>query len=483
MMANTSDEQAEQEMDGEDKTKRETAKNMESKITLMTRLELYEYMVTYVAVLCFTTKEPWYITSSIGIVVLLGGYTSMVYNSHTLSEVFGWVFRPEASSGIVVCSVLVPLTLLGNAVIIRDHSNEVWSELYEYLLPAAGIAMVTVVNILQCGNIYNNKLSRFAMLYWYAMIGSVGLIPLFGGVYSTLILGTITGFSVLCKLLHVLPHSFTIGEGILVTEGLVLLSIDTVMNIAGYYDRPQLHSCLQVLTLGALFIGLAMYPTLYTMHEVNMLKESEKYNQFLWKWSLSFYIGTAVFILSVLQSWLWYLLAENPILFALYFLFDNTTRIFLVVVWLLLVVLAIAIVGWFSTPSRRHIARSTTVRKCFHAVAAIIFTSGLLIDSDLLYLGSAGTFSIFIILEYMRVFRIKPFGEILHDAFSAFADEKDVGPVILTHIYLLLGFSLPVWLYPLRYYQGPSIAMYSGVISLGCGDTAASLIGSRYKEI
>nr|XP_006817759.1 PREDICTED: dolichol kinase-like [Saccoglossus kowalevskii] len=183
--------------------------------------------------------------------------------------------------------------------------------------------------------------------------------------------------------------------------------MDSVLNITGYYSKPKLHSCLQVLLLGALFIGLAMYPTLYTMRQVRMMQEVNQYEPFLWKWSISFYIGTMVFILSVLQSWLWYLLGENPILFALYFIFDNQIR-------------------------------------------------------------------------YIRVFGIKPFGEALHDAFSVFIDDRDVGIPILTHIYLLLGFSLPVWLYPLQHDQGCTLLMYSGVLSLGIGDTAAALFGSMY---
>jgi dolichol kinase len=48
----------------------------------------------------------------------------------------------------------------------------------------------------------------------------------------------------------------------------------------------------------------------------------------------------------------------------------------------------------------------------------------------------------------MRISRVAPLGEILHQSLQVFLDEKDTGPVILSHIYLLLGCALPLWLYP-----------------------------------
>ena len=37
-----------------------------------------------------------------------------------------------------------------------------------------------------------------------------------------------------------------------------------------------------------------------------------------------------------------------------------------------------------------------------------------------------------------------PFGSVLHESFSLFKDDKDAGPVILTHLYLLAGFTVPL---------------------------------------
>lgn len=64
--------------------------------------------------------------------------------------------------------------------------------------------------------------------------------------------------------------------------------------------------------------------------------------------------------------------------------------------------------------------------------------------------------------------------------FECFRDEKDVGELTLTHMYLLLGCSLPVWVAP---NQG-KLLLLSGVISIGISDTCASFIGyyfGRYR--
>ena len=102
--------------------------------------------------------------------------------------------------------------------------------------------------------------------------------------------------------------------------------------------------------------------------------------------------------------------------------------------------------------------------------------------------------------------RLWPVGEALNRGFRPLLDSRDAGPLIVTHFYLLLGFSLPIWLYPLRdYYRRKSrlrfcvaypkiahdiltaaskLGMYSGVLALGIGDSMAAIAGKligRFK--
>ena len=41
----------------------------------------------------------------------------------------------------------------------------------------------------------------------------------------------------------------------------------------------------------------------------------------------------------------------------------------------------------------------------------------------------------------------------MHRYLSPLTDQRDSGPLILTHIYLLTGCALPLWLFPLDYYK------------------------------
>ena len=39
-----------------------------------------------------------------------------------------------------------------------------------------------------------------------------------------------------------------------------------------------------------------------------------------------------------------------------------------------------------------------------------------------------------------------PYGVVLEESFKVFVDSRDVGPIILTHLYLLTGCTVPLWL-------------------------------------
>ena len=46
----------------------------------------------------------------------------------------------------------------------------------------------------------------------------------------------------------------------------------------------------------------------------------------------------------------------------------------------------------------------------------------------------------------VRKLNVWPFGVILEESFKVFVDSRDVGPIILTHLYLLTGCTVPLWL-------------------------------------
>jgi dolichol kinase len=79
-------------------------------------------------------------------------------------------------------------------------------------------------------------------------------------------------------------------------------------------------------------------------------------------------------------------------------------------------------------------------RKIFHFMAFIMFIPSTLFQHKLMYISYAFAFNIFIILEVLRL-KVKNtnFGIFLNTQLKKFIDKRDSGPLILTHIYLLLG--------------------------------------------
>ncbi|KAL8679809.1 MAG: hypothetical protein Q9186_003925 [Xanthomendoza sp. 1 TL-2023] len=134
-----------------------------------------------------------------------------------------------------------------------------------------------------------------------------------------------------------------------------------------------------------------------------------------------------------------------------------------------------------------------TRRKVFHGMMVVMFLPTVLVDPTFVALALTLVLALFLLLDLFRASQLPPLSRPLTNFLAPYVDGRDHrGPVIVSHIFLLIGCSIPLWLslaslersgmFP---WQGWEVAtrdlsMISGVVCVGMGDAAASLIGRRY---
>ncbi|KAL8942057.1 MAG: hypothetical protein Q9216_001869 [Gyalolechia sp. 2 TL-2023] len=140
-----------------------------------------------------------------------------------------------------------------------------------------------------------------------------------------------------------------------------------------------------------------------------------------------------------------------------------------------------------------NVADVDTRRKVFHGMMVVMFLPATFVDPTFVALALSLVLAIFLLLDLFRASQLPPLSKPLTNFLAPYVDGRDHrGPVIVSHIFLLIGCSIPLWLslasmprsgtFPWQGWEVPSrdVSMVSGVICVGMGDAAASLIGRRY---
>ncbi|XP_040581907.1 dolichol kinase [Lepeophtheirus salmonis] len=191
------------------------------------------------------------------------------------------------------------------------------------------------------------------------------------------------------------------------------------------------------------------------------------------RYTSKFYFIGAVLIFGVYFPYLWLRLKRNLLVWVINDLSDFSD-VLLLLFWASLVTFALFYVYKFKQGTSNTIAR-----KSFHLLISLVYISGDIFNTEILYLCSMAMISIFLLVELVRYYQIKPFGALLNHYFKLFLDSKDSGPLVLTNIYLLVGVSIPIWLV----IPTNRVLNLSGVLAIGIGDSAASIIGSKFGRM
>ncbi|KAI0167296.1 cytidylyltransferase [Pestalotiopsis sp. NC0098] len=134
-----------------------------------------------------------------------------------------------------------------------------------------------------------------------------------------------------------------------------------------------------------------------------------------------------------------------------------------------------------------------TRRKVFHFMMVAMFAPSIYIDPTFVALALSIILAVFLLLDLLRASQLPPLSKPLASFLAPYVDGRDLrGPVVVSHIFLLIGCAIPLWLSlgalprsGTGYMTGwelptRDVSMVAGVICVGLGDAAASLIGRRY---
>lgn len=305
-------------------------------------------------------------------------------------------------------------------------------------------------------------------------------------------------FELVCELARkALRQSFSMGEALLVVQFLALGTTDFVAMTASrlvpqstpYYatHRRQVDVALEGGLLGVLWLAVAMIPFFrrYAREENETIRVDpldrkrtsslSQVNVLDWSTlslpaSLVFYATCIVFLVGAIAPWVGFVLDENPILFVAEFTAQDWSHLIIALYWIGCLIAGLPLIHYLAT---RHSVTLIIIRKMYHLLALIMFAPAIKYAPDFLSLAFGIATAILLGIEYIRACRVPPLGSFLNAFMRAYTDSRDEGIFILTHIYLLLGCAVPVWVS-----SSEGIAPYAGVLILGAGDAAAAVIGS-----
>ncbi|CAG8958283.1 hypothetical protein HYFRA_00000638 [Hymenoscyphus fraxineus] len=164
------------------------------------------------------------------------------------------------------------------------------------------------------------------------------------------------------------------------------------------------------------------------------------------------------------------------------------TRLILCGYWLGIITVGLSVVFRLSA-----IYEVDTRRKVFHFMMVAMLLPATFVDPTFAALALSLMLAIFLLLDLFRATQLPPLSKSLAHFLTPYVDGRDLkGPVVISHIFLLIGCAIPLWLslgtlprtgtnsalgweVPIR-----EVSMVSGVICVGLGDAAASLIGRRF---
>lgn len=222
-------------------------------------------------------------------------------------------------------------------------------------------------------------------------------------------------------------------------------------------------------------------------------------------WALGYMIGQVPFVRSTIDflelqsciplpnaAWSWHIPLTIPLHVDLISLDlgPANVRLLLIVYWV-----AVLLVGLLAVFNLTAYVEVDTRRKVFHGVMVAMLLPATFVDPCYCALALSLVLAVFLLLEVIRAGQVPPLGNAIGRFVAPYVDGRDLrGPVVVSHIFLLIGCAVPLWFSLASIpregempwvdwellHNRREVAMVAGVVCVGMGDAAASLIGRRY---
>ncbi len=152
---------------------------------------------------------------------------------------------------------------------------------------------------------------------------------------------------------------------------------------------------------------------------------------------LLFFVPMCIFVIN-----------QHPFVWLYNYILSNQNRVIILSYWFVMstsVTLIIVLIQiWLRLANAINRRRLTSIRKLFHILICLVYLPGLFFDRGLLMLCSYGMLILLVAIEAVRFLEFSP---VIDRMLNLFVDEKDKhSKLILSHVYLLVGSSLPLWL-------------------------------------
>nr|GMD69479.1 dolichol kinase EVAN [Ipomoea batatas] len=454
-----------------------------------------------------------YESISLSLLALLALSVEISADDHSPTPLFQFFkTRPGASSGIFLGAVTLPGLMVSKLIQMSRALalGEVGIEELEYLKVQYWITSAICFSVLVflclalfrqpcCRHYINSSCIISCICLYIGVCCFYCSLTSHGGWNAALLLLCLSchGFAAVKLIVNILdtfPACASIGEALLVTSGLVAYLGDMCVYTASkthgyspisntafkihYISRSEISTIIQGMTIGLLLLPMLFKSILRLLEHLRVLSYSGDTADNRIQRSFLFYTSLAFVLVGIVPSWMQVVqdFGMHPFLWVFNFVFSEPLkRLSLCIYWLVLIY---ASVIRFYKISKHSKLERILLRKYYHLLAVLMFIPALIFQPKFLDLAFGVALAAFLVFEIIRIWRIWPLGQLLHQFMNAFTDHRDSDLLIVSHFSLLLGCALPIWLS--SGFNDRPLAPFAGILSLGIGDTMASLVGHKY---